>query len=63
VERDLRSRSGLARFSTRLARADAWLRFYERFWDERLDALDQVLAGQDEPSSGVKTAPSRRRKQ
>ncbi len=45
-----------------LARADAWLRFYERFWDERLDALDQVLAGQDEPSSGVKTAPSRRRK-
>jgi DNA-binding transcriptional ArsR family regulator len=26
-----------------LATADAWLRFYERFWNERLDALEALL--------------------
>ncbi len=26
-----------------LAAASAWLRFYERFWDERLDALDDLF--------------------
>jgi DNA-binding transcriptional ArsR family regulator len=26
-----------------LASADAWLRFYERHWSERLNALDQLL--------------------
>ena len=26
-----------------LAGAYAWLRFYERFWDERLDALDALF--------------------
>jgi DNA-binding transcriptional ArsR family regulator len=27
-----------------LASANEWLRFYERFWNERLDALDTVLS-------------------
>jgi DNA-binding transcriptional ArsR family regulator len=27
-----------------LAVADDWLRFYERFWSERLDALERELA-------------------
>src|ERR1043165_3342953 len=27
-----------------LASATAWLRFYERHWDERLDALSDLLA-------------------
>ena len=31
-----------------LAAADAWLRHYERFWTERLDALAAVLA-EEEP--------------
>ena len=26
-----------------LAEADAWLRFYERYWTERFDALDVAL--------------------
>ena len=30
--------------ATRLARAQRWLAFYERFWDEKLDALDTLLA-------------------
>lgn len=32
-----------------LAEASAWLRFYERFWDERLGALDVLM--RDEPDS------------
>lgn len=27
-----------------LASADAWLRFYERYWHERLDTLDRLFA-------------------
>ena len=27
-----------------LASAYAWLRFYERFWNERLDSLEELLA-------------------
>ena len=30
--------------ATRLGRAQRWLAFYERFWDEKLDALDTLLA-------------------
>ena len=30
-----------------LASADAWLRFYERYWNEQLDALDRFFAGDD----------------
>lgn len=36
-----------------LAAADEWLRFYERFWGERLDRLDALLKAEDaaRPSS------------
>jgi hypothetical protein len=27
-----------------LAGADAWLRFYGRYWNEQLDALDTLVA-------------------
>jgi len=30
-----------------LAEADAWLRFYEQFWNRRLDALDALLKADD----------------
>lgn len=30
-----------------LAAADAWLRFYEQFWANRLDALDALLKAED----------------
>lgn len=30
-----------------LAAADAWLRFYEQFWNDRLDALDALLTAED----------------
>jgi hypothetical protein len=30
-----------------LAAANGWLRFYERFWTEQLDALDAALRAED----------------
>ena len=30
-----------------LAQAQEWLRFYERFWNERLDALEALLTSPD----------------
>ena len=33
-----------------LGRADAWLRFYERFWTSRLDALERELKGAENAS-------------
>jgi DNA-binding transcriptional ArsR family regulator len=32
-----------------LASASAWLRFYERYWDERLDALETYLQTDSSP--------------
>ena len=29
--------------ASRLAQAQRWLAFYERFWEEKLDALDSLL--------------------
>ena len=34
----------------RLAEADAWLRHYRQFWNDRLDALDALLGSEDEGS-------------
>lgn len=31
-----------------LSEADRWLRFYERFWTDRLDSLERELAGNPE---------------
>ncbi len=35
-----------------LASAAEWLRFYERFWTARLDALDALLTGEDRAMTG-----------
>ncbi|NUW38666.1 ArsR/SmtB family transcription factor [Nonomuraea rhodomycinica] len=44
VERTVTGRRHVCRLrSAPLAGAAAWLRFYERFWDERIDALERVL--------------------
>lgn len=34
--------------ATRLAEAEAWLRYYERFWSSRLDTLEALLKAEDE---------------
>lgn len=52
VRRRIQGRSHLCRIEpSPLAAADEWLRFYERLWTERLDALDAVLKAED-PASG-----------
>lgn len=34
-----------------LAAAERWLRFYERFWNKRLDALEALLKSEDTKGS------------
>ena len=48
VERRSEGRTTVCRLRAEpLAEADAWLRFYERFWTERLDQLEQLLTRED----------------
>jgi DNA-binding transcriptional ArsR family regulator len=48
VRREIRGRTHLCRLdAARLAEAQAWLRYYERFWTGRLDALDALLRAED----------------
>jgi DNA-binding transcriptional ArsR family regulator len=35
----------------RLAAAHAWLRYYERFWTQKLDSLEALLDAEDERAS------------
>jgi DNA-binding transcriptional ArsR family regulator len=45
VRRQIRGREHRCRLdAARLAEAQAWLAHYERFWNERLDALEALLA-------------------
>jgi DNA-binding transcriptional ArsR family regulator len=46
VQREVRGRTHVCRLEARpMAHALDWLRFYERFWTTRLDALEQLLRG------------------
>ena len=48
IRRDVRGRTHICRLEPEpLASAYAWLGFYERFWTERLDVLDQLLRDDD----------------
>jgi hypothetical protein len=49
--RTVRGRTHHCRLAAaRLAKAQKWIAFYQRFWNERLDALDSLLVpgGNDE---------------
>lgn len=49
VRRTVLGRRHLCRLNARpLASAANWIRFYERFWTERLDALDALLTAKPE---------------
>lgn len=46
VRRTIRGRTHICRLDpTPLRAAGDWLRYYERFWSERLDALDDLISG------------------
>jgi DNA-binding transcriptional ArsR family regulator len=48
VRRRVEGRSHVCRIEpAALASAAEWLRFYERFWTERLDALEALLKAED----------------
>jgi len=48
LRRRVQGRRHLCRIeSSPLATADKWLRFYERFWNKRLDALEALLKAED----------------
>jgi len=57
IRREVRGRTHLCRLDPGpLASAHEWLSFYERFWTERLDALEQLLHAEDaRKASGRKT--------
>ncbi len=48
IRREVRGRTHLCRLDPGpLAGAHEWLAFYERFWTDRLDALDRLLREED----------------
>ncbi|MDI5935720.1 ArsR/SmtB family transcription factor [Halomonas kalidii] len=48
IRRRVEGRAHLCRLNPDpLAAADEWLHFYERFWSERLDALEEALKAED----------------
>lgn len=48
VRRVVRGRTHVCRLDPApLAAADEWLRFYEQFWNRKLDALDALLKAED----------------
>jgi DNA-binding transcriptional ArsR family regulator len=52
IRREVRGRTHLCRLDPRpLASAHEWLSFYERFWNSRLDVLEQLLRAEDASKS------------
>lgn len=48
IRREVRGRTHWCRLEPGpLANADSWLRYYERFWTGRIDALEQLLRQDD----------------
>ena len=48
IHREVRGRTHLCRIAPGpLASAHEWLTFYERFWTDRLDALERLLREED----------------
>lgn len=61
VQRTVRGRTHHCRLdATRLAKAQEWLSHYERFWTDRLDALERVLEEEDHADEGAKDERVRR---
>ncbi len=55
IRREIRGRTHLCRLEPGpLAGATEWLRFYERFWTSRLDALEHLLRA-EHPAKGDTT--------
>jgi DNA-binding transcriptional ArsR family regulator len=52
VRRRVDGRAHLCRLEPQpLSAADEWLRFYQRFWTERLELLDGLLRAEDQAAA------------
>jgi DNA-binding transcriptional ArsR family regulator len=62
VRRTVQGRQHFCRLEAdRLADADEWLRFYERFWSGRLDALERELRKPERNSKSPKRQTRKKR--
>lgn len=62
IRREVRGRTHMCRLEPGpLASAHQWLGFYERFWTERLQLLEQLLRAEDagKPSTPPKSKPKK----
>jgi DNA-binding transcriptional ArsR family regulator len=63
IRREVKGRTHLCRLDPGpLASAHEWLSFYERFWNSRLDLLEQLLRAEDASKSKKPASKSRSRK-
>lgn len=64
IQREIRGRVHLCSIDAApLSQAHEWLRFYERFWNSRLDELERLLrGGRPRSSPSVKPHPKRKGK-
>ena len=57
IRREVRGRTHWCRLDPGpLASANEWLKFYERFWSERLDVLERLLREEDARNSAAPDA-------
>ncbi|EAU61746.1 transcriptional regulator, ArsR family [Stigmatella aurantiaca DW4/3-1] len=58
VRRNVQGRTHMCRLAPEpLSAVQEWLRFYERFWTDRLDALDALLQTEPPPPVRKKGSP------
>jgi len=61
IRREVRGRTHVCRLEPGpLASAHEWLGFYERFWNSRLDLLEQLLRDEDVTKSKTRKAKSKK---
>jgi DNA-binding transcriptional ArsR family regulator len=61
IRREVRGRTHVCRLDPGpLASAHEWLGFYERFWNSRLDVLEQLLRDEDVAKSKTRKSKSRK---
>ena len=61
IRREVRGRTHVCRLDPGpLASAHEWLGFYERFWNSRLDVLEQLLRDEDVVKSKTRKSKSKK---